>query len=141
MNLTVIGSKSFQALDGMAWSCTLYIDGKKAAYVIQEGNGGPAYFQWYDKTLEQQFEAYVKTLPLFEGVAQDGEMVVGGLLDKLDSEKRIKRWCKTKTVVTFSDSKPGEVSTFNRPYSPEMKDLLQKNYGNKIVKIHNEDYL
>jgi len=133
--------------DGLCWSCDLYIDGVKAAYVMDGGYGGDVEFDWYRKDLEQPFIDYVKTLPTYTAYGMtlkpNGGTVVSELCDKADAEKQVKKWCKTKTVVKFKkdQNNPDAFTTFKSPFTPMFKAALIKKYGSDIVEFVNERFL
>ena len=46
-----------------AFTATLYINGKKAAHVKNDGRGGDNYPRFLDRTLEEDFHSFCKSLP------------------------------------------------------------------------------
>lgn len=148
IKLSVKNSKSMNGRDGIAWSCDLYIDGVKAAYVYDGGFGGMVDFDWYNRDLEKKFNAYVDALPLDmsdpdifpEGMKTDGGTLVAGLCDELEMEKKLKRLCKTKTVVRMKDD--GEnFSTFKVLFSADVKAKILQKHGDNVVEFVNERFL
>jgi len=138
MKLTVKNLKKMKGRDGYAWSCDLYIDGVKSAYVLDEGFGGTIDFHWYHKRLESSFLNYVKRLPKRDGVEETPELLVARLCDEAEERKTLKRWCKTMTVVRMRDSEEGKFTTFKSRFSPLVKEALLKQYGHRIVEFVNE---
>ena len=147
------------ARDGVCWSCDLYLDGVKAAYVMDGGFGGEIEFTWYVPSLEQKFEEYCNTLPTDmspdmvaafgpNGYRKGMGSVVADFVDTLENEKKVKRWCKTKTLVRMKKDldKEGGVyeqeifTTFKAPWNPATKAALIKRYGDEIVEFVNERF-
>ena len=112
--------------DSLAFSASLWIDGKRTAIVTNEGQGGPHRIQPTGPTLEKlkanrikldEFEAYCKTLPdktltpsWTDGepysIPMDGDVYIDDLveeifkeLDKKDSEKFWKKLCAKGIVI------------------------------------------
>ena len=46
---SVKGFKEHRGTEGYGYNATLYRDGKKIAFVIDEGNGGEVIFEWNDR--------------------------------------------------------------------------------------------
>ena len=138
MKLTIKNSKSFPTQDGIAWSATLYIDGIKAAYAYDEGNGGEISVEWVNLDLEKKFGEYVDTLPLESGHKQDAGAAIAGLVDQHEADKKIKRWCKTQTVFQLKGDTFGHFRTVKSPFAPAVKKYLVDKYGDKLDTIYNE---
>ena len=112
--------------DSLAFSASLWIDGKRTAIVTNEGQGGMHRIQPTGPTLEKlkanrikldEFEAYCKTLPdktltpsWTDGepysIPMDGDVYIDDLveeifkeLDKKDSEKFWKKLCAKGIVI------------------------------------------
>jgi hypothetical protein len=151
MKLSVKNMKTMRSRDGYDWSCDLYIDGVKAAYVHDFGNGGPVDFEWYRKDLRQPFLDYVETLPesdthefgMVVSLKPDAGSVVAQLCDDLEMEKKLKNWCKTKTVVKMKKdlNNPAAFTTFKHPYGPDIKNHIIKKYGDEVAEFVNERFL
>jgi hypothetical protein len=55
--------ESCRAIEGRAYSCNLYVDGKDAALVLQGGQGGDADMTWFDQDTEHLVESFIQTIP------------------------------------------------------------------------------
>jgi len=136
---------SMRTPDGGGYSFDLYIDGAKAAFVCQEGNGGCTMVQWYDRVhgksaLEDKFAAHVAALPpevipetaeqwekdLYPGGTRaiDTDTFLAGLADDYENARRIKRLCRTKTLYRLPNDKPGTFWEVRKPFSPDLKARL-----------------
>ena len=138
MKLTVKNLKKMEGRGGYVWSCDLYIDGVKAAHVLDEGYGGMVDFHWYRKELESPFLDYIKTLPKRNGHEETPALFVAALCDEAEEQKTLKRWCKTKTVIRMKDAEEGKFTMFKTRFSPMVKEALLKKYGDRIVEFVNE---
>ena len=123
--------------DSLAFSASLWIDGKRTAIVTNEGQGGMHRIQPTGPTLEKlkanrikldEFEAYCKTLPdrietpsWTDGepytVKMDGDVYINDLLmenftelDKKNAEKFWKKECAKGIVVRLSHHAEGGFS-------------------------------
>jgi hypothetical protein len=65
---------------------------------------------------------------------------ISRMLDDHMEEQKVKRWCKTKTVVKLASHKDGEFATYTRPYTPEFAERIRAQ-DPTIVEILNERYL
>jgi hypothetical protein len=120
---TVSKIKTFEGMEGRGYNATLLRDGKPVADVIDDASGGGIQFRWMDRdakavvrtvnhkdepheyngTVEEAlFAAYCLTLPkwTYSGMTsfQSTDMVVDGLVNAVETEKRLKRQFKTKLV-------------------------------------------
>jgi hypothetical protein len=140
----VKGVKSFIGLEGYGFNATLYKDGKKVAFVIDDANGGCYNFQFDSAELEKEFFAYVKTLPAleFQGTTldMDGDLYVGGLVEQYETQKKLRSWCKKKTVFTLKGDAEGEYHTVIHVFDDKVQAYLEKTYGSNLVEIINKRY-
>lgn len=145
---TVKNVKTMQGMEGIAYSCTLYRDGIKIAECIQDGRGGNTNIRFLNRDEEKKLDAHCATLPpcppFYPGdkpMPMDADMFIAGLVDQIEVNKQLKRWCKTKTVyrIPGRQYKEGEYEVSKTSYSPKVKDFLVGKYGN--VEILNEQFV
>lgn len=148
---SVKGVKSFRGMDTDGYNCTLYRDGKKVAFVIEEGSGGEPMFDFVSRDAEAELQAFVKTLPKVkttipiskdetEPFEYDEDMAtfVGSLVDNYLEEQRLRKRCKNHLVIRLND---GELYEYKFPYDPiKARPALEKHFGAKLVEILNETY-
>lgn len=157
---TMTGIKTFEGMEGRGFNATLLRDGKKIAFVINEGNGGCLNISYTDakgKALKMSesrgIVAMLEAKVLALKPTKSDEKEPGGYSDRelfcLDiyleelvedvlEMRAVKRWCKTKTVIQEKGAKPGDFITYKRAYSPEMKAYVLKEHG-ADVRILNEE--
>jgi hypothetical protein len=153
---TIKNSKSCMSRDGIAWSMTLYRDGVKVAIVMDEGRGGCIDVDWVDRSsgcVEVNWIDYkgqpvvlkctheeAKLYEFLRGQMSDGGFGDGPkqmdpddyfakLADEHESQKRIKRFCKTKTLFRVKGDKVGEHRVLKIPYCLKAHDFIIQKYG------------
>jgi hypothetical protein len=64
--------KTFRGMEGYGLNATLYVDGIKTAFVIDDANGGPVDYEIFNKAKFDEIKAYAASLPaepiVFDGV-------------------------------------------------------------------------
>ncbi|PWV47063.1 hypothetical protein [Chitinophaga sp. S165] len=135
----------------LAFSADIYIDGQKAGYASNNGQGGSTDYHWYDekgRLLIQSAEKYCKSLPaeVNEDIVVDGkpltiEMTLETFIDNLmgkhlmDKEMKAfqrKMYKETKTGIVFGiENQQYKVVKFvNRT----IEDILSKPGGAELLK-------
>ena len=67
MNYSIKSVKRFDTPDGGGFNCTLYADGKKVAYVYDEGRGGCLFYDWLiGKRIDNEHDLDVTIYNLFD---------------------------------------------------------------------------
>jgi len=144
--------------DGEMYSCTLYVDGKKAALCREEGRGGEMDIDWSPSggfrfrpgPVGERVLAHVASMPLeqteYGPMKRDLAMVVAELVDEAEAEKKIKRWCKKWIVALTPDTQRGQFTIWKRmaPTSANMTRLrvkLDSQYGAGTYEIVNDRYV
>jgi len=135
--------KTFMGREGHGFNVELTVDGKKVASVSNSGNGGCHLWYWdteADKTeakrLMREHPAYAKYLKEFptlgEGEAPDH--VVDALIDDVESEKQLRRWCKTKIVFRVADWPDGQYHTYKGMFNAaNVAAIMQRYPGAEII--------
>ncbi len=121
----------------LCFSADIWVDGKKIGEVTNRGHGGCNDYYWHDAVKGKALEDYAKrTVTKFNFDQLD--IIIGDVIEKMQSEKQIKRWCKTKTVFRLLGDAAGEFRTVKSLFTPAVKTWLVGKYGSKIEKIYNE---
>ena len=123
-----------------AFSCTLWIDGKKVAEVTNSGSGGCNSYFWKDPSKEAAFSEWCRErYPEEEFEVEDHAIAV--LLDELETEKMLKRTCRTKTVVRLRGEEDFLVDKAKwKGNEDRMRAMLRSKHGDQIEEIVNERY-
>jgi hypothetical protein len=142
LKLEARGVKSFLGREGHGFNASLYINGKKAAFVMDSADGGMYDWRWLDKDAEKAFAEHIEMIPPVGGEFPhnvDADEVMGGLVDDALNARRFARLMKTKTVFRLKSDKDGDWRTLNGgPYSPAAREWLVKKYGDNLGEIMNE---
>jgi len=149
--LTIKKLKSCKGTEGDAFSCNLYVDGKKAASVTQGGHGGGNDYHWNDEATEKRVYDWVGTLPPetvdFDNVhmvvmKSNLDVVIAKIIDAVEFKKKLKALCRKNIVFSLKgDDGKEQYMTINRKYDPGLKAAMIRKYGDSLGEIVNERYL
>lgn len=121
----------------LCFSADIWVDGKNIGEVTNQGHGGCNNYYWHDAVKGKELEDFAKTTVTKYNFDQL-DILVDEVISKMQADKEIKRWCKTKTVFTLLGDIEGEFRTVKNVFTPEVKAWLVNKYGDKIAKIYNE---
>jgi hypothetical protein len=115
------GIKTFRGMEGMGFNATVYRDGKKVGFAIDDANGGPLMLQEFSKADSDALDAYGKSLPpypaepargLTEPTPMDGDLLIEELLNVVEEQKlreknrkRYEKFCKTEVLFRLKSEK------------------------------------
>lgn len=156
--LAVRAVKTFRGMEGAGFNADLYVNGTKAALVIDEGNGGQYLFRWCNVRAEKTLTEYAKAtlrpenrsvkqlrkLGVFFANGSAGlqtrlEEIVAKLVDDWEYQKKLRRICRTTTLfLAPGDDATKGYRTIKAPYDGRVREYIIKKYGNK-VRIINEE--
>ncbi len=132
--------KRMQGRDGEAFNATLYVDGVKAAYVHNDGNGGCNSYDWLSHDTRKRVEALAtaQDLPFeFEKVDQ----LVDRLMYRDALRKQMQRWMKRSTPFRLVGAEDGEWQRLmTAPCEAAVANITRK-YGDKVAVILTPDTL
>jgi len=160
-----IGIKSYRSCagnEGDAFSCTLYLDGKKAALVKYDGWGG----QYdYDFTFADgrpwggptclKFKEHVESLPertcSFDDpgtgepakVAVNMDMLVEDAIQLMLENRQLRRWCRNETLFRVKGDDEGSWRRLNVKFpgnEGRVRYYLSREHGDAIEEIANERF-
>ena len=132
---------AFLSQETVAFSATVFIDGKRVGTVDNAGQGGGNNYNFdYPKLLEAA-EEFVKTQPrVFPEFENDLDSYIGKLVDDHENKKRLARICKKKTLFLLEgDDESKGWRTIKHPYGEAVQAFLDKNYGSKVARILNKE--
>jgi hypothetical protein len=134
---------SCKGMEDMAYDCVLWINGQKACDVQYGGDGGETSFRWHSQELQHAWDAHVAGLPQWEMSGKkfdhSDETAFGEIMNRFEEQRLVKRWCKTQVVFRLKEDKPGEWRTVKGKLTPAIKDWIDKNYGDRLDRIANEE--
>lgn len=140
--------KELETYNGLAYTFTLWVDGKPACTVENRGDGGMTWVDWSPSgavdrwstegsRLAPQVLAYVEQLPPDRDYGKlDLESWLAVIADEFVQDRKLKRLCRTRTVYRKSDTSPGSWIVSTRPYSTEFARKLRTE--DSKVEIYNE---
>lgn len=143
------GLKTFTGMEGCGgFNVTLYRQGKKVAFVINEDNGGMFLWQWEGKAEveENRLMALVKELPPLpseynkDGIPMDIDLFIGDLVRIKEDDDLYRRKCKTHTVYTLKSGKEGEYYQIKGVFTQRIEDYIKKEHGDDLKEIFNYRY-
>lgn len=133
---------AFASHETHCFEATIYIDGKRAGTVSNNGCGGAD--DIHPRELEERLNAYAKTLPP-ETYAdmilwKNAEMLIGDLMNKWLERKENKRLCAKQVCFRIPGKAYAEGAwhALKCMYSPTVKARLVAKYG-ADVRILNEE--
>lgn len=133
-----------------AFTASIWIDGKRAGTVSNDGHGGCNLYHFDDRTLEQEFHDYCKSLPPVDGsfgpLDMDADLLIGELCEAADHE----RWLKSKTrnavLFRLEGDNENEYRTVklsavkgapsNGVARERIHAAMKQKYSGQIVEIH-----
>lgn len=129
---------SFASHETDCFSATVYIDGKKAGTVENDGQGGSNnYHPW---TVYESLAAHCETIPPdMAGNKVSPDEIIGNLLNAWFIKKDRQKLCKGNTVFRIPGKtyNEGEWSQIKQPFDMTVKLFLIGRYG-PAVDILNE---
>lgn len=149
IELKNIKHAAFASEETHCFTASVYIDGKKAGIVSNDGHGGPDRHE--PSSLLRQLTEHAATLPPLDmseyfndggkhELAQSAETLIGDLVNEFLRKRENKRLCNGKTVCrlpgeTYTE---GQYTVFKVVCSPEFKEKLETRYGSGIVYLNDE---
>jgi hypothetical protein len=131
----------------LAFTASLWVNGKRVGYLKNTGQGGPTDIDLYimkdgriiraDYTFDD-LDKYVKENHS-DLEYSEVEFFLYSLICDEDERRENKKLCRNKTVYRMPDHKyrEGEYHTYSRPYTPHLATLLRFQHG-KDTYILNE---
>lgn len=146
LRLSITSIRTWASPDGGGYSCKLFLDGKLAGTVYNDGNGGSSAVDFGDPLLRQSVYSYVDELPWTgphqyfpDGLKRDLDWVLSELLDWAERIKQFKRWRKLGVIYyqVLLESSPdlpeGEewdgVKCPSPTHRDDIKMLVRKKHG------------
>ena len=143
-----------------AFNAELWIDGKLAAYVENNGGGGGHMIRYVDRShgksaFEDAFNAWTKAMPPvpceddwaiergFGPLEMDADLWIGEEVERIALEKQLRRSCGRNTLIRLDGDGPNEWRTFKpaMKYTPEFGVQLRAKHGANLIEIINERFV
>jgi hypothetical protein len=146
MGYAVKNVKSFQGREGIGFECSIYLDKKRIGSATDTASGGEINF-YLDTGEREKLDKFCLTLPKWGSEFQDGkefntdaDIYISNLVNAFELNKKIKGWCRTKTVFKLASYKDGEYSTIKAKFDGKVKAYLLGKYSKKGLVIMNETF-
>lgn len=146
MNITLKNLKiaKFLSQETTAFSATVYVDGKRVGTASNSGHGASNFYRFDDPKLEAKLEAWAATLPKMQvydtELSMDLDLVIDGIIQKMEYDKQVARSCKKKTLFLLEGDDPeAGWRTVKAPYDARVQAFLDNKYGAKVVRILNKE--
>ena len=136
-----------------AFNAELWIDGKLAAHVENDGHGGCNFIRYVDRNhgksaFEDAFNAWTKAMPpvpdSFAGpMAMDAEFWISLEIERVGSEQDWKRKCARNTLIRLVGDSPDQFRAYKpaAKYSPEFAAQIRAKHGANLIEIINERFI
>lgn len=151
------GIRTFRGRDGYGLNATLLRNGKAVCTLLDEGNGGMMFFDWYDlrggesteadafKTFIEARRAAIRADKTNEYGMKEREVFSGDIwvdqeVDRIESDRRFKRLCKTKTLFQVGDEIGGDSYRSIKGVGAEVRALISRKYAGKKIFVLNDKY-
>jgi hypothetical protein len=155
MNAELRKLKTFQELsrETNAFSAELWIDGKIAAYVENDGGGGSHMIRYVDRShgksaFEDAFNAWTKAMPPipddgYGPLEMDAELWIGEEMERIAWEQQLKRRCSRNTLIRLEGDSADEYRTFKpaMKFTPDLAAKLRAKHGANLIEIINERFI
>lgn len=116
IELRNIKISAFMSRETPCFQAVVYIDGKRASVVENDGQGGCDC--WHDRDAQARIEAYARTLPPAIGgdnpLAMSAEILIGNLLNEHIRAQALKRALAKRIVFTRDSGSVYETRTMPR---------------------------
>jgi hypothetical protein len=135
-------------MEGGAYTATLYVDGKRAAFVSEQGDGGELEVDWtpgdktrWDGPLCKKVDAYLLSLPYesYQGVSYPVTLnvVIARLVSAIEKEqaeekerKIILKRCSTEVVFRVPG---GPWRTIKTRYTKTVQEVIRARHGTEVI--------
>ena len=149
---TIKGLKTFIGNEGHGYNVSLYRDGIRIAFIINDASGGEVDFQWLDwkgghsleeMTLLKSLEGKMSP-PRWEGDTESQttpEDFVVSLITDLEYDKKLRGLCKKNTLIRITGDPEDAYRTVKLPFTPKLRASLVSlalAEGKEVIEFINE---
>jgi hypothetical protein len=131
IELKNIKHSSFASHETNCYSASIYVDGKKAGTVDNQGYGGADNIHWNDSVFGQSVEDWAASQPNIKTeygeMTYDLELLFGQLVDQWLLSKELTRNLKKGLLVRDSDTKEGSWRIFTGALSQTIPQAMLGN--------------
>jgi hypothetical protein len=142
---TVKNVKSFRGREGIGFSCSLYKEDAKIAYVMNAANGAEHHYEFDQGQEKKAFMEYCKSLPPMQTpygpLAMSPDMVVSRMVDEYEQTRQLRSWCKKYWVVRGKHHEGRRrcvYSTFEKALMDRCS--IEQLFGDNLIEIVNDRF-
>lgn len=137
MTLTVKKVKTFNGMEGPGFECYAAVDGSICAHVLDEGCGGPMWWQVLDADVLKSYAASIGAPDAVQGqaVRLDSKLdeAVAAAVDEWEWQRKAKRISRTRTLFRLPTDPAHEWRTLNAVYSDQTRDHIRAKYPTATI--------
>ena len=138
-NFTIKGLKTWETYDGGGYQFNLYLDGKKFAWVDEQGHGGCMDVSYYAEGNQQILEDYVATMPEYDYCGITLKPSVEGWISRLlathEHNKKIAKLRKKAILFRLKSDDQNNFRTLTTLDMNKAKAWLDKNHPDQYELI------
>ena len=141
-----------------AFNAELWLDGKLAAHVENDGHGGNNFLRYVDQMhgkspFREAFDAWVEAMPPvpvdewakerdFGPMKMDAELWVGLEVERHLEEQQYKRKCARNTLFRLASDGPDQFRSYKPAlkFTPTIAVKLRTEHGDNLLEIINERF-
>jgi hypothetical protein len=128
MVATIARLKSWKGREGYGWHGDLCLDGRKVAFVSDDGDGGMLRWEVSDPAA---FDAWQRSHG--ETGPEADDMAAAKLADAADVRTRLLRACRTATLFSVPGDAEGSYRTVKGAFTPAIKAFILGKYPNATI--------
>lgn len=140
IKLKNVKHSEFASHETDCFQASVYIDGKKAGTVINDGQGGPNYYEPH--RLYETLSNYCDVIPTdMLGNKQHPDEIIGNLFESWYDKKKKAAMCRGKTVYRihgFDYKNDREWHMIKAPFTPNLKQKLLLLHGSATRFLNEE---
>lgn len=146
MKFEIKGLKTWHTHDGGGYQFNLYMDGKKALWIHNDGNGGCLDItpldvqypnQWSESKYLAKFNDYIKTLPQWEMMGKwfdmEADIFLENLVNDYEYNKALAKHKKKGICFRLLSDDKNDVRSFTTHDMDVAKKYLDEKYPNQYV--------
>ena len=130
MNYEIKNLKTLNTHDGLAFTLTLYKNGKRIGTAENAGRGGCNLYRIKNSEL-QEFARFAATKVGSETIEPE-DAFLEILMNEFFKQKQLKAQSKKNTLFRVKGEKAGGFRTVNIPFEARALDFLKSKYGSEL---------
>lgn len=121
----------------VAYSASIYVDGKRIGLVRNDGQGGCNMYDWFDREAGRRLEEHAEAQET-EHDFEKLDQFINALADEFEERKALKRKCKTHVLFRLKGDEEGSWRTIRAKFEPRVENHIRTKHGDNLEAIANE---